>query len=587
MLIFLSADSIAQTNSTGFVQQTGSRPLGNHAWTLIWGTFTTPTLPSGAVITGIYPVMVANGVRDQAGSACITSGISLSLTNDCFHNGDNLASAVPYINPWSTFSSSEFYGNSIGTSYSALTNYNILSELYSTLSTDNMKDIINTESVGFAVYYTAPSPRVQGVINPPFPIPHGSGLAWSLPTSATTSPPAGGGFSGYTLGSPNPAGYVSMLGTIQLPNASDFNGTFTIRMPKVGVQNTCNAPFITVPTSTVTLPINNGTVVGLSNGVYSSQDCLKPLVPYYVQILDAKNNVVSSDNWYLPDNYSGMVDIGQMQEQKFNGPIMVSIPQGIISTPATNQTITQPAGTSLTINGTVNFTGTVNYTTPPAFTLVKANQVLVNGVASSSYPLDVNGIINSSAGFCVAGCSGATVGQGLIYNGTAFVPGNFTVVFPNQYYQTIATMPQRAAIAFDTVNSFVLGDSASPSQTTVKLLPVGVAGNYTNVSSMSTDIYGRVLSVGTSTISTIRGTLTIGTIVMGTNTGNIQTVTMSAAVPAGRTVVISPATGSSVLATGVLYEVGAVSGATVTVLFNNPWNSTQSIGPATFNLAVQ
>jgi hypothetical protein len=325
--------------------------------------------------------------------------------------------------------------------------------------------------------------------------------------------------------------YVSLQGTVQIPNAANFNGVFTLQMMKVGVKSTVS-PYLTVPTSQITYPIKNGQLIGVSSGNFLSQDCMKPRVPYDIQILDAQNNLVASDNWYLPNVESGTVDIGNMQEEKFNGPITVSIPQGIISTPLGNQTITQPAGTSLTINGTVNFTGTINYTTPPAFTTITANQILVNGVISSSYPIDVNGIINDSAGYCVAGCAGATVGQALLYNGVAFVPGTVTVAPPTLHYQTISyggiAQTQRNAIAFDTSSFGTPVDSASPSTTTIKLLPVGTAGTYVNITSLQTDIYGRVLGVTTGTIGSLakailsfNGTGTSPTILASNNIASV------------------------------------------------------------------
>jgi hypothetical protein len=295
---------------------------------------------------------------------------------------------------------------------------------------------------------------------------------------------------------------VTLGGTVKDASGNAFNGYLSIRMPRSGVKNTCVTPNIIVPTLTSTYQITNGVPQNIGGSNFVSQDCMLPRIPYYVELSDTNSLMVGSDNWYLPLEESGAVNIGDMQEAKFTGPITVAIPQAIISTPAANQVITQPAGTSLTINGTLNITGTVNYTTPPAFTLIKTNQILVNGVASSSFPEDVNGIINSSQGYCVASCLTASLGQALIYNGTAFVPGTVSVVYPSLYNQTLSVggvaFPQRNTIAFDS-NGFALTDSASPSQTSVALAHTGTAGTYANIATITTDIFGRVGNVTTST----------------------------------------------------------------------------------------
>lgn len=499
MFLLSSVDCLAQTNATGTISVNATRPIGNSVFGILYSTFTNPTLPAGAAITGIYPELVISSHRI---GTFVIAQYGTSLTNLSTTGGTSITT------PSGDFSQAVVHGSSIGTSYTAMSGYGIQMALWQTLYQDGLSDTGTITAVGFAVYYTAPHPRVSGQLPPPFPVPTGSGVSWAVPTTFTQtgfqSPGGifgqGGGDTTATLGNATPLGYLTLGGTVNIPDAKHFNGSFTIFMQKTGVKNQCNFPYLNVPTQPVIYPIQNGTIVGLSNGSFASQDCLSPRVPYFVQIIDTKNRTVSSDNWYLPNTLDGTVDVGSMQEQKFNGPIAVAIPQGIISTPQGNQTITQPAGTSLTIYGTINFNGTVNYATPPAFSIVKANQVLVNGVTSSSYPVDVNGIINSSAGFCVAGCAGLTVGQALLYNGTSFVPGNITMSFPNQYYQTVYSggiaVPQRGGLSFAT-SGFTLSDNVSPGTSIVNLNSIATAGTYSNVATLTLGADGRVYGITT------------------------------------------------------------------------------------------
>lgn len=478
-----------------------SRPLGNWFCGADFSSFNTPTLPGDAVIQGIYPTIVLNrtiaqattgatAFRLQYGSSASANGVSGSDFNGVTPPGGTFGTMTAYSNVPST---------GAGTSLSILAGNNISAVLYSTLFINGMHDSVNIYQAGFAVYYKSATPTVTGEIYAPFTIPHGYGLAWAMPTVVTTTTGQG---NCATTSNPMvvyPRGFTHLSGLIKLPDGTNFNGTMTLKLNKAGVKNICNYPYLTVPTEQMSYQVQNAVPVNLSNATYTTNNCMSPSVPYYMQLIDTNGIVQGSDNWYLPDNPTQSIDIGDMQEEKFTGPISVAIPQAIVSTPSNSQSITQPSGTSLDIYGTVNFHGTVNYATTPAFSVINATQVLVNGVGSSTFQVDANGQINASGGFCVASCSTATVGQALVYNGTAFVPGTPSIPQSNLYYQTMqqggTATPQRAALNFDNTE-FVLTDSTTA--TKVGLLNQITAGTYTGTTSITVNKYGQVTALGSA-----------------------------------------------------------------------------------------
>lgn len=528
LLMFLlgSITCLAQTNATAVYSMIDDAPLGHHCEGVAWANFSLPTLPGDAVITGIYPVVVV----DWSGSPFVSySSYGTTVTVDnCAAGGSTSISQTP--------SGGEFYSGTIGTSYSALSGMVLYTGAYTTLSYSGEANLGHAQAVGFAVYYTSANPSVNPQIPPPFAVPIGSGVAWSIPTSFTET---GNQFYGYglgTLGRSNPVGYISLGGIVEYPNKDLFNGTMTISMQKNGVQNICNYPRSNVPRSNVMYKVVNGVPLGLSSGNYASQDCLSPRIPYYVSLIDNTQKVVSTDNWYVPNTASGLVDIGDMQEQKFNGPITVAIPQGIISTPLGNQTITQPAGTALDIYGTVNFHSAVGFSVSPSFTTINANQLLVNGVVSSSFAIDANGIINASTGFCVAACATASDGMALIYDHTvgAFVPKSQTVVFPTLYNQQIVvggvSYPQRSTLEFG--SAFAGTDTGSTMK--VDLGSIATPGTYTGIASITLQADGRISSISTSTGGNYlaSGTITIPSQTLGHSAQTLLSFAIGTSVPA-------------------------------------------------------
>lgn len=491
------------TNTIGTYSMLTGASIGTDCFGVWYKNFSVPTLPGDAVITAIYPVAVVDGTGSGVQS---NIRYSTSIYPNCTNGTTLQISGLP-------FTTKKLYGSSLGTSTSVLSSLVIQTAFFQTLFNTGMTNRGHTYVAAAAIYYTSATPKIDQYASPPVAVPAGTGVAWSLPTAfdqtgSTLTPPNCGGIfgnaCGWAYGSLPFRITNSLHGLINHPDAEHFNGTMTISLQKMNVKNVCTSPTLNVPTFQLQYKVVNGIPIGLSDATYVSQDCLSPRIPYYVQLYDLSSKLVSADNWYVTNTYSGLIDIGDMQAQKFNGPVTVAIPQGIISTPVTNQTITQPAGTSLDIYGTVNFHGTVGYTTPPAFTLVQASTVQVNG-STASYPLTVNGIINASAGFCYASCVGVTDGQTLVYNSSAhaFVPGSVSVTFPSLYYQTVevggTATGQRQALNFDS-NSFALNDSVAPSVTTVVLKdqPGFLGGTFTNITSMQVNQKGIIQSITTN-----------------------------------------------------------------------------------------
>jgi hypothetical protein len=93
---------------------------------------------------------------------------------------------------------------------------------------------------------------------------------------------------------------------------------------------------------------------------------MSPRVPYYVSVTDTTGRELYHDNWYLPKVLSGNIDVGNLSAERFSGPIILAIPQGIIGTPTGTQTITQPGGTSLVVNGNLIVTSCTGCTNTSA-----------------------------------------------------------------------------------------------------------------------------------------------------------------------------------------------------------------------------
>lgn len=175
-------------NATGAAAKSFSASLGGYTWGCIWNEFDTPDLPSDAVIQGIYPVITASGTFDIAFQFLeYGTGITFSSGGTAFIH----PYATGPITPGASFASTQFYGASLGTSLSALNGIGILMAINSSLLQNPTTDAIAASSVGIAVYYTSATPVTDPQMPPPFSVPSGQGLAWSLPFAVELGgPPA-------------------------------------------------------------------------------------------------------------------------------------------------------------------------------------------------------------------------------------------------------------------------------------------------------------------------------------------------------------------------------------------------------------
>lgn len=170
--------SVGYLNAAGAARKFSSGTLGGYSFGCIWNEFSTPALPSDAVVQGIYPVIIASGTFDIC-FQYLQYGAGITFTS----GGTPFTS--PYgtgpIAPGASFASTEFYGASLGTSLGGLANQGILMAINSSLLKNPTADAINATAVGYAVYYTSATPVIDPQIAAPFTVPTGQGLAWSLP----------------------------------------------------------------------------------------------------------------------------------------------------------------------------------------------------------------------------------------------------------------------------------------------------------------------------------------------------------------------------------------------------------------------
>lgn len=192
-------------NAFGSAGVTRSRPTGNTCYAALWSDFSLRTfLPADADIQGIYPVMIASAVHDAAFSY-LGYGVGLDLETVGIDTGFTQPS-----NPDSTsFSSTGWYGPSIGTTLASLTGQEMRILLSVSLDIEVVTDVIDVTGVGFAVVYKTSATSTGTPQMPlPFTIPAGQAVAWAIPsTSAQLGVQSGGGGifdpgTGYGLATP-------------------------------------------------------------------------------------------------------------------------------------------------------------------------------------------------------------------------------------------------------------------------------------------------------------------------------------------------------------------------------------------------
>jgi len=160
--------------------KTSSATLSAYNFGAIWNSFNLVSqLPPDAVIMAIYPVIIADGVKD----ACLQwlnygavedGGIGGGLRGNGFN--------IPTPPPQATFTSTEFTDASIGTALSALVGQRIGFAVDSSLLLSGpLLDAMNVTGLGFAVYYNSAAPLTDPLMPPPVTVPAGQGVGWALP----------------------------------------------------------------------------------------------------------------------------------------------------------------------------------------------------------------------------------------------------------------------------------------------------------------------------------------------------------------------------------------------------------------------
>jgi hypothetical protein len=189
------ADVSISVPATGRTWMLFSRPLGQWENGVIWSDFKPPTLPPDAVIIGIIPVIIGSQNDDAS------TTLSFRYGSVAFGGGGGLQFTSPFIPNEISFSSTEFYAASIGTSLSDLTGQGIMAHIITSLFLDNMTDSQSITGVGYAVYYTSATPAIDPGMPPPFAVPAGQGLGWAVPSAVAVT------------GEPLPASFVKVTQT--------------------------------------------------------------------------------------------------------------------------------------------------------------------------------------------------------------------------------------------------------------------------------------------------------------------------------------------------------------------------------------
>jgi hypothetical protein len=181
---------------SGAFTKTFSVPLGSRNWGAIWSGFTlVDSLPGDAVITAIYPTIIASAVHDfclqylMYGSVA-DGGLGGGLSGAQF----TVPFATGFVSPEASFASTQFTAASIGTSLSDLIGQKIGVAINSSLLTSGLEEMFVT-GLAFAILYTSATPVINALMPPPVTVPSGQGMALALPFGAVDllGPPSGDG----------------------------------------------------------------------------------------------------------------------------------------------------------------------------------------------------------------------------------------------------------------------------------------------------------------------------------------------------------------------------------------------------------
>lgn len=171
----------------------------------------------------------------------------------------------------------------------------------------------------------------------------------------------------------------TLSGTFQASDGTGLNGRITFRLPVAAGLNVCSTAVSLQSNTLVTAKITNGVMTPTQ---LWPTDCMSPRVPYNVTLYDAFNNQLFSDNWFVPSTAGAVLDVGDFIDTKLAAAITVAVPNALNLNPAFSQSLTQPAGTSLTIHGTVIFDPPISGGGGSSF----YQTVLANGTAARQRP---------------------------------------------------------------------------------------------------------------------------------------------------------------------------------------------------------
>jgi len=237
---------------------------------------------------------------------------------------------------------------------------------------------------------------------------------------------------------------VTVSGSVVNPDGSPFKGTFIITLAKSTVVNICTTPNLVVP-SYMSIPVN-GTFP--STAIYATP-CLSPRLPYFVRVVDQFNQSVYSDNWYIPLTLSGTVNVGSLGDVKLASGITVAVPLAIISNPSGNQVITQPPGTSLTINNLI-----VGGTSPIVQSVIACGTTTTCANTGQTLPRIVWGTVTLSGGTALVGSMPAWTSTASF----ACTPNDLTTAGAAKITNTSATSITVTGGTSDVVNYVCVGN---------------------------------------------------------------------------------------------------------------------------------
>lgn len=140
---------------------------------------------------------------------------------------------------------------------------------------------------------------------------------------------------------------TTLTGTMQTPDGTGASGYLYLSLSQQAalITGSCGGPIQVVPTYEVKITVTGGTVSGTIYG----NDCLIPAGTYYnVRFTDTRGNTQMTDRWVITGS---SVDVGTIVSVIVSGTTQTLGGNGVlVSTSATNQTVTQSSGTKFSVN---------------------------------------------------------------------------------------------------------------------------------------------------------------------------------------------------------------------------------------------